>query len=866
MQIADMGLTTFHEQDLSTRIRRAANLYTATPPGTSRYEPPETDQDRYDDQDNSEKDRIRNPEEHEARSRAYDIWSMGCVVLELLIWLFYGSDTVNKFRKKTPYLWERHGGEYRIHKLAQEHIEEMSKTWKRNSACGDLLKFVLDRLLVIKVSENNESSSDHREIAAAAWGKMREIERKHYLARTTDNGLAPGHENDYRVIKTSLPTREDNLEEFGSLVGIQRKATEEQKQASEEEQPDTGRTLVPGKEYQWNSKHEKQRSKLNDVWESLPDNTFASQVFEHISWYQVKPLSTKEDNIVCEDCRTMTSTTLFESERHTATMRQSCKVCVLLLDALRTAGVTSSGVVRLRQTSTTVGLENGPNLLSIYTEPGPDVPQGRQIGLPQLPEPNSEEQLTLLKQWIRSCDSTHSACHRDAEPITDMPTRIVKVTEPIQLLTSSSIGPCRYIALSHCWGRLQEHERFCLYRNNFSQLQECIDLNRLPKTFRDAIVLTRGLGIDYIWIDTLCIIQDDKDDWENESTKMEEVFSAAYCTISAASAKSSLDGFLSHRSPRPCVQLHMEGSRDLYVCSHIDNFHQDVELAEINQRGWVLQERALSRRSIYYSSTQVYWECGEGIRCETLSRLYNSKAAFLGDANFPKFALNYYRDGRQLLIQDLYERYSALAFTMASDRAIAILGLQKRLERAFKTQAAHGSFEVYFARSILWKRDQPTAMTAIAQPTGRHVPSWSWFSKGGKIEYMHLSFDKIDWMNDDFESPFAHQRDVLSGCRCENRLILRGLARGMNLSDKELAERVIFDENNELKVKDLRAVAIGRDKDEGIAYTRLNSPRVHVLVIRESTSDSSERIYERVGVASLLPMQVLAEGIWVNVW
>ncbi|GKT64308.1 heterokaryon incompatibility protein [Colletotrichum tofieldiae] len=204
---------------------------------------------------------------------------------------------------------------------------------------------------------------------------------------------------------------------------------------------------------------------------------------------------------------------------------------------------------------------------------------------------------------------------------------------------------------------------------------------------------------------------------------------------------------------------------------------------------------------------------------------------------------------------------------MASDRAIAILGLQKRLARAFKTQAAHGSFEAYFARSILWKRNQPTAMTAIAQPTGRHVPSWSWFSKGGKIQYMHLSFNKIDWMNDNFENPFDRQRDVPSGCRRrEDSVVLRGLARGMKISDKELFERVIFDENNELKTKDLRAVVIGRDKDEGTAHTGLNSPRIHVLVVRESTSDYSERIYKRVGVASLLPMQVLAEGTWVDVW
>jgi hypothetical protein len=107
---------------------------------------------------------------------------------------------------------------------------------------------------------------------------------------------------------------------------------------------------------------------------------------------------------------------------------------------------------------------------------------------------------------------------------------------------------------------------------------------------------------------------------------------------------------------------------------------------------------------------------------------FSSMAALLGDANFPKSALEYYRDGRQLLIQDLYERYSGLAFTKYAYRAVAILGLQKRLARAFRTQAAYGFFAVYFARGLLWKRSDCRRMKRIIQPTGRRVPSWSWFS------------------------------------------------------------------------------------------------------------------------------------------
>jgi hypothetical protein len=101
--------------------------------------------------------------------------------------------------------------------------------------------------------------------------------------------------------------------------------------------------------------------------------------------------------------------------------------------------------------------------------------------------------------------------------------------------------------------------------------------------------------------------------------------------------------------------------------------------------------------------------------------LQSSKAALLGDANFPTSAVAHYKDGRQLLIQDLYERYSSLAFTEPADRSVAILGLQERLSRTFTTKAAHGLFEAYFARGLLWRRRDWQRMRRIAQPSGRQV-------------------------------------------------------------------------------------------------------------------------------------------------
>ncbi|KAI1080445.1 heterokaryon incompatibility protein-domain-containing protein [Whalleya microplaca] len=282
-----------------------------------------------------------------------------------------------------------------------------------------------------------------------------------------------------------------------------------------------------------------------------------------------------------------------------------------------------------------------------------------------------------------------------------MPARLIELGYTIRLVDSATIHPSPYVAPSRCWGSLKGDAKFCTFNYNIGRYKISIDFNSLSSTFKDAISVVRGLGLRYLWIDSLCIIQDDKLDWENEAASMEQVSSGAYFTIAASSAKSSCEGFLSPRKPRPCVQLSMQSMRRLYVCPYINNFHVDTELGNLNGRGWVLQERVLSRCSIYFSSTLIYWECVTGVHCEALMRLHNPAAAFYGDANFPESALKCCRDGRQVLVQDLYERYSGLAFTNRSDRFVAILGLQNRLARALRTKAAFGFFAIYFARGLL---------------------------------------------------------------------------------------------------------------------------------------------------------------------
>lgn len=191
---------------------------------------------------------------------------------------------------------------------------------------------------------------------------------------------------------------------------------------------------------------------------------------------------------------------------------------------------------------------------------------------------------------------------------------------PTRLVETAQGSSGKYLALSHRWGDLSEEQKFCTYDRNIERLKEVIPVNKLPKSFQDAVRVTRALHIRYLWIDSLCIIQDNTEDWDSESKKMEDVFSNAYCTIAASSAKSSLVGFLGPRRPRDTVGIQTP-SGPLYLAGFIDDFRAHVEESVLSSRGWVLQERALSRRTIYFTNTQIYWECGRGVFCETLAWL-----------------------------------------------------------------------------------------------------------------------------------------------------------------------------------------------------------------------------------------------------
>lgn len=177
-----------------------------------------------------------------------------------------------------------------------------------------------------------------------------------------------------------------------------------------------------------------------------------------------------------------------------------------------------------------------------------------------------------------------------------------------------------YFALSHRWGSAPY---FCTRPENLSQHKNGICFEELPATFQHAVLVTRALGLQYLWIDSICIIQGPGGDFDKEAERMEDVFSQAYCVLAASSANGQAGGFLKQRQDRLYLAYpRVDGVRGtVYACEFVDNFQKDALDSQLNQRGWVLQERALARRTIYFTNTQTYWECGDGVRCETMTKM-----------------------------------------------------------------------------------------------------------------------------------------------------------------------------------------------------------------------------------------------------
>ena len=360
-----------------------------------------------------------------------------------------------------------------------------------------------------------------------------------------------------------------------------------------------------------------------------------------------------------------------------------------------------------------------------------------------------EECVSFAKEQVKNCDDHDASC-KPPRP-TQCPSRAldlglgdthgtIKLTEYV-----SNLGP--YITLSHCWGIT--HSMVTTTTSNYQQRVHSILETDLPKTFLDAIHITRGLDIRYLWIDSLCIIQEDLADWEVESTKMADVYSGAFLTIAATKAPNCDGGCLSDRvtqSARPLETFTINGSNQgrpfqVSVREALAIAHQDTcfssprsQTAPLFQRAWCFQERLLSPRLLHFHPDEMVWVCRSSTACEcghmqTLppdsSQVLREELRLLNQ-KFGEIDQDEIDTGEVWRIwKTIAELYPQLSITKESDRLPAMSGIATRLALVLQGSYLAGIWEESIPVGLAWLTD-PQASRRRQDIPG--VPSWSWMS------------------------------------------------------------------------------------------------------------------------------------------
>ena len=248
---------------------------------------------------------------------------------------------------------------------------------------------------------------------------------------------------------------------------------------------------------------------------------------------------------------------------------------------------------------------------------------------PPIGEIPHEESISRAKTWTSRCDKTHRMCQIATEP--RLPKRVLDLSIGHIRLMETDGQTGQYVALSHCWG---DSRPPCLTtRANLAANMEEISWDSLPKTFQDSILVCRKLGIDYLWIDSICIIQDDDIDWMLESAKMASVYHGSYLTICATSALSDDIGLwtaFSQGAPVKKFSIRLESqnfqiytrTKDEVRAVHLDcKFNTALRprthaLNPLLSRGWTYQEALISPRLLHFGYGEILWQCPEQLICE----------------------------------------------------------------------------------------------------------------------------------------------------------------------------------------------------------------------------------------------------------
>lgn len=351
-----------------------------------------------------------------------------------------------------------------------------------------------------------------------------------------------------------------------------------------------------------------------------------------------------------------------------------------------------------------------------------------------------------MDSWIYECSEHHTECVSGTQTV--LPTRVIDIgdegDDPILVMSQGRQG--RWVSLSHCWGKVQPMKtEIGSLRDRFAGLP----LLELPPLFQDAITITRRFGYKYLWIDSLCIVQDSLEDWNKESANMGHIYKNSALTIAAEVSPDSQAGiFDSSNMEREwavvdqiMVQISCHSSKrglkGNLICGRGIG-EANMCRGPLSERAWILQETILSPRVLRFANEQIWWQCREAQWNERIpygrdhftTNSWDSGSSSRISRNLFKLAKAAklpYRDQTLeplWLWYDVVNDFTARSIRYDKDKFPAISGVAKEVKRNSGQEYKAGLWLDDMHLGLLWSPVKSGATRSVSYV----APSWSWAS------------------------------------------------------------------------------------------------------------------------------------------
>ena len=444
----------------------------------------------------------------------------------------------------------------------------------------------------------------------------------------------------------------------------------------------------------------------------------------------------------------------------------------------------------------------------------------------------------MVGKWLEECENDHDICkvQRNFLPTRLLDLREVDKRQRLRLVDSRNCDPtARYVTLSHCWGL---HVPVTLTKETEKEMRDGFALDKMPPTFRDAIQVAgwaKGelhflpsfqhinplltppalLKVRYIWIDSCCIIQGSKSDWETEAKMMEHVYKNTFFNISADHSESSLGGCFSDRLAYKTtpVQYAVEGLGQLFFLSR-NTFMRSLIESPIAARAWVVQERFLSPRILHFTADQIFWECAATCICETFPKglpwVYDHTSSWQYRSSMVIMPpLHRIRPDYYKVWGSICQDYSRTRLTYLSDKLIAFSGVARDFQSRLPDDTyLAGMWKSKLYSSLLWsvmaldgRPVQPNGSRVefadpyiTASSTGTYrAPSWSWLGKDCAIFWERNAHSTRPLMDILDVSVDLVKDDEPTGDMKRGSLTVRGMLRAASWNQREAIDSIVLD-------------------------------------------------------------------------